>query len=262
MDAKRLDNFRLFQADEIKVREGAGYTSNKQRKKTLLLYQDARAAMNRLDERFGEYGWQREHKDVHGVAYCGVSLWDDDKKCWVTKWDAGERSKTSGEKGEASDSFKRACVNWGIGRELYTAPFIGVDDSVNTNGLRVTEIAYTPDRKICALTIADRQGNIIYQFGKKNAANAKQTAQAAVAQSPALTPTPAPEKKKYTQEELEDIYNSLSEREMAEYNDACRQMQNAAERNGIVIIYNRFIDATFAPLLLDYGNKVIKEKGF
>jgi hypothetical protein len=82
--------------------------------------------MRRLDERFGEYGWQREHKDVHGVTYCGVSLWDEDKKCWVTKWDAGEPSKTSPQKGEASDSFKRACVNWGIGRELYTAPFIWI----------------------------------------------------------------------------------------------------------------------------------------
>lgn len=256
MDAKRIEDFSLFQAHEIKVREGAGYTRNGQRKKTLLLYQDARAAMNRLDERFGEYGWQREHKDVHGVAYCGVSLWDDDKQCWVTKWDAGERSKTSGEKGEASDSFKRACVNWGIGRELYTAPFIGVDESVDTNGLRVTEIAYTPDRKICALTIADRQGNIIYQFGKKNAANAKQTQQASVAPAPAQEQKPKP-----TQEELDDIYNSLSEREMAEYNDACRQMQGANERKQIVNIYNRFIDATFAPLLLDYGNKIIKEKG-
>lgn len=90
-----------------------------------------------------------------------------------------------------------------------------------------------------------------------------QPAQAEVAQSPAPTQAPAQEqKKKYTQEELEDIYNSLSERELAEYNDACRQMQGAAERKQIVNIYNRFIDATFAPLLLDYGNKIIKEKGF
>ena len=257
MEAKRIKDFRLFQAEEIKVREGAGYTSNGQRKKTLLLYQDARAAMKRLDERFGEYGWQREHKDVHGVTYCGVSLWDDEKHAWVTKWDAGERSKTSGEKGEASDSFKRACVNWGIGRELYTAPFIGVDENVNTSYLKVTEIAYTPDRKICALTIADRQGNIIYQFGKKNAAAPKETAKAPVAAQPA----PEQEKPKPTQEELDKIYDGLSEREMAEYSDACRQMNEATARKQVVDIYQRFSAATFAPLLLAHGNVVIKEKG-
>lgn len=259
MDAKRIEDFRLFQAEEIKVREGAGYVNNGQKKKTLLLYQDARAAMKRLDERFGEYGWQREHKDVHGVTYCGVSLWDDDKKTWVTKWDAGERSKTSGEKGEASDSFKRACVNWGIGRELYTAPFIGVDEGVNTNGLKVTEIVYTKDRKICALTIKDRDGNIIYQFGKKNAAAPVETEKAPSVS--ATAPAQSPKKKIPSEEELDALYASLSEREMAEYNDVCKQMQAAVQRIQVVNIYNRCVQSTFAPLLLDFGNRVIKEKG-
>ena len=30
------------------------------------------------------------------------------------------------EKGEASDAFKRSCFKWGIGIELYTAPFIWI----------------------------------------------------------------------------------------------------------------------------------------
>ena len=56
--------------------------------------------------------------------YCGISIYDKDKKLWITKWDAGKESNTESEKGEASDSFKRAAVNWGIGRELYTSPVI------------------------------------------------------------------------------------------------------------------------------------------
>ena len=235
---KRIEDFELFKATEIKVREGAGYMSNGKKKKTLLLYQDARAAMNRLDKRFGEYGWQREHKDVHGVTYCGVSLWDEDKHCWVTKWDAGEPSNTAKQKGEASDSFKRACVNWGIGRELYTAPFIGVDESVNTNALKVTEIAYTADRKICALTIADRTGNVIYQFGKKNAVDAKKTAQASA----------------------EPI--QLTEREQEEYDDAAAQMDAAPSYNDLLAIFSRYRDARFAKLLQVHGAKIKQEKGW
>ena len=49
------------------------------------------------------------------------------EKQWVSKEDTGTESFTEKEKGLASDSFKRACFNWGIGRELYTAPFIWVN---------------------------------------------------------------------------------------------------------------------------------------
>ena len=177
---KRIEEFRLFEAHEIQVRAGQKTKAND--KIAILLYQDARAAMRRLDERFGEYGWQREHKDVHGVTYCGVSLWDDSKNCWVTKWDAGEPSNTAPQKGEASDSFKRACVNWGIGRELYTAPRMYVPITTNTFGLSVQSIAYDDNRRITAITIVDAQGNIIYQKKEKSAPKRKETAQA---------PTPA-----------------------------------------------------------------------
>lgn len=255
---KRIENFELFKAEEIKVREGASVNTKNGRKKTLLLYQDARAAMNRLDARFGEYGWQREHKDVHGVTYCGVSLWDDDKKCWVTKWDAGEPSKTAKEKGEASDSFKRACVNFGIGRELYTAPFIAVDENVNTQALKVSHIAYTDDRKICALTISDYYGNVVYQMGQKNAAAPAKTAQAP---KPA-TPTQAEKPQTKSEQELEELYGTLDLQELAEYNDYCRQVKEAQSRADIVTIYNRARDARWAALLWQFAFGIIKEKGW
>lgn len=110
---------RLLKADEIEVRIG---TIN-EKGATLLLYKDARVDQHLLDETFGAENWQRDHKELKGNIYAGVSVWDDKKSQWVNKWDAGTESQTEKVKGEASDSFKRACVNWGIGRELYTAPF-------------------------------------------------------------------------------------------------------------------------------------------
>ena len=120
--------FRPLRADEIECRIGSvgakGFT--------MLLYKDARCDMNILDETFTPYGWQRAHREIKGTVYCGVGIHcvppvpqgEISIHQWVWKWDAGAESYTEKEKGEASDSFKRACVNWGIGRELYTAPLI------------------------------------------------------------------------------------------------------------------------------------------
>lgn len=251
---EKVLDFRLLQANEIRVREGQK-TKTTPQKKALLLYKDARADMERLDEQFGSYGWQREHKDVHGVTYCGVSIWDSEHSHWVTKWDAGEPSNTSPQKGEASDSFKRACVNWGIGRELYTAPRIYVDLSVNTYDLVVLDIDYDKNRKICRLTIADSRGNIIYQMRGKNAPNAAKT--------PIIqNPTPQPQQENKQDEQLEAIFDMLSEREMAEYDEICMQMKASTSREQMVQLYNRYTSATFAPLLLTFGGKIIKERGW
>lgn len=132
--------FRPLRADEIECRIGSvgakGFT--------MLLYKDARCDMNILDETVGEFNWQRDHKEIKGVVYCGVAIYNrevytEDGR-WVWKWDAGAESYTEKEKGEASDSFKRACVNWGIGRELYTAPLIFIRAKTDPvgNGYRLT----------------------------------------------------------------------------------------------------------------------------
>lgn len=91
---------------------------------TILAYKDARADMNRLDEAAWVLGWKREHKLVGQNLHCIVSIYNEETKEWVSKEDVGTESMTEKEKGEASDSFKRACFNWGIGRELYDYPFI------------------------------------------------------------------------------------------------------------------------------------------
>lgn len=89
---------------------------------TLLLYKDARVDQNILDETVGAMNWQKRY--VRDNANCIVGIWDNEKSQWVEKEDTGTESFTEQEKGLASDSFKRACFNWGIGRELYTAPSI------------------------------------------------------------------------------------------------------------------------------------------
>jgi len=93
----------------------------------LLLYKTARTDMGILDETFGTMNWQCEYKEIKGNMYCGISVWDDKKQQWITKWDCGVESAFGDkEKGEASDAFKRAGFKWGIGVELYTSPFIWI----------------------------------------------------------------------------------------------------------------------------------------
>lgn len=112
--------FRLLRADEIDAR----VNTVQQGGLTILLYKDARCDMNILDETVGALNWQRHHSREN--ANCTVAIWDDKKGQWIEKEDTGTESNTEKEKGLASDSFKRACFNWGIGRELYTAPFMWV----------------------------------------------------------------------------------------------------------------------------------------
>ena len=115
-----MDNIRIraLRADEIECRIG----TISERGLSLLLYKDARADMRILDETFGCFGWKRTHQSIDGNLYCTVELWDSEKKEWISKQDVGTVSYTEKEKGQASDSFKRACVSVGIGRELYSAP--------------------------------------------------------------------------------------------------------------------------------------------
>lgn len=168
-----MNKFRTLRADELDCRVG---TCN-EKGFTLLLYKDARCDQNILDETVGAENWQRDHKEVKGNLFCGVSIWDDVKKQWITKWDCGVESNTEKEKGEASDSFKRACFNWGIGRELYTAPFVYIKGNTEKNNkgkdvpsfrsLKVSEIEYT-DGKITKLAIIG-DGEVIYTFNGEKA---------------------------------------------------------------------------------------------
>lgn len=162
----KLD-FRTLRADEIDVR--AGQKTKAGDKIALLLYKNARVDMALLDEVVGPMNWQREHKELKGVIYCGVSIRNEATGDWASKWDAGTESNTEAQKGEASDSFKRACVNWGIGRELYTAPRIYVPITTPLWDVRVSDIAYNERREIERVVITDGKGGILYSHGVKKA---------------------------------------------------------------------------------------------
>lgn len=164
---------RKLKASEIECRVG---TIN-EKGCSLLLYKDARCDMRILDETFGAMNWKRSHEIIDGNLYCTVSVLSDVGE-WVSKQDVGVESFTEKEKGQASDSFKRACVNWGIGRELYTSPFIWVNhadkEAYQKNGkyqtyqsYHVTEIGYNAEGEINALAIADSKGNERYRYGRK-----------------------------------------------------------------------------------------------
>lgn len=114
--------FRALRPDEVECR----VSTINEKGLSLLLYKDARVDQNVLDETVGVMNWKREHQMIGDRLYCTVSIWDSEKSQWIPKQDVGTESYTEKEKGQASDSFKRACFNLGIGRELYTAPFIWV----------------------------------------------------------------------------------------------------------------------------------------
>ena len=161
-------NFDLLKAEEIDCRVGTVKQpkDNNPGGVSLLLYKDARCDMIRLDKTVGAMGWQRSHSRDN--ANCTVSIWDDEKKQWVSKEDTGVASRTEAEKGLASDSFKRACVNWGIGRELYTAPFIwisGNPDVLKWERFKVSYIHYDEDRNIDGLIIVDKTGKEVFNKG-------------------------------------------------------------------------------------------------
>ena len=176
MEEKRL--FRLLRADEIECRVQK-ITENGL---TLVLYKDARCDMNILDEAVGPYNWMKKYSREN--ANCTVSLFDPSKGDWISKEDTGTESNIEKEKGLASSSFKRASTCWGIGRELYTAPFIWI----NSNKVKITSgrngklacyekfhvknIEYDERDRIKKLTIINDSGQVVYIFGGSSAKKA------------------------------------------------------------------------------------------
>ena len=171
--------FRSLTADDIECR----VSTVSEKGCSLLLYKDARCDMKILDETVGPENWQRSHELINGNLFCNVSIWDAEKEEWITKQDVGTESYTEKEKGQASDAFKRACFNWGIGRELYTAPFIWVKaenvtlKKVNRGGkdayttydkFRVTQIIIN-NGEIKALAIKnDSLGKMVFAYDARS----------------------------------------------------------------------------------------------
>lgn len=170
---------RLLKAEEIECRISAV----SEKGLSLLLYKDARVDQRILDETFGPFGWKRSHQCIDGNLYCTVEVRDRETGEWVAKQDVGTMSYSEKEKGQASDSFKRACFNWGIGRELYTAPFIWIPAGKAVirekegrerkhacgDRFRVASISYNGDREISGLVIQNDRGQTVYELKEKEA---------------------------------------------------------------------------------------------
>lgn len=165
--------FRDLKENEIDVR----VAQVKENGVSLLLYKDARVDQDILDETVGNTNWERDHKELKGNIYCGISIWDKEKQKFVTKWDAGKESFSESEKGEASDSFKRAGFNWGIGRELYTSPFIwikaedtqiqkGSNGKFNCYDKFYVEKIQITNKVITGLAIKNSKGKRVFIYSK------------------------------------------------------------------------------------------------
>lgn len=168
-----MNMFRLLRADEIECR--IAQISKSGNGLSLLLYKTARTDANILDETVGPENWENDFKLVDGVLYGGIGIDYGGKIVW--KWDAGTESNTEAEKGRASDAFKRAGFKHGIGRELYTAPFIWIKDAniEEKNGkyycndrFEVGAIEYDDKENICGLIIL-RDGKPVFEMRQKPA---------------------------------------------------------------------------------------------
>jgi len=165
------NEIRLLRADEIECRIAV----INEKGLSLLLYKDVRVDQKILDETFGVFGWKRSHQCIDGNLYCTVEIRDRETGEWIAKQDVGTTGYAEKEKSQASDSFKRACFNWGIGRELYTAPFIWIpasnvqiqrknDKYYCNENFHVASIAYNDLREIAGFSITNDRGNCIYEW--------------------------------------------------------------------------------------------------
>ena len=183
---KKLE-FRLLKPEEIEIRVAMCKKNGCQ----LLLYKDARCDMNILDETVGAENWQNRFYEQKGILFCSLGINTNFDKPefperWIWKDDAGSESNTEAEKGNASDARKRAGFSFGLGRELYSSPFIWVPSSLvaieeneysgkknykvkPSEHFEVFSIGYDENRRIQHLVIVNsKTGNVVFEFGTEN----------------------------------------------------------------------------------------------
>lgn len=159
--------FRKLKASELQIK----CTDTKFKgSATLLIYKDARVDQKVLDETITPMRWQKDYKEIDGKVYCGVGIKNADTGEWVWKWDCGTEGNFEVEKSEASDAFKRACFNWGLGRELYDTPKIKIKCPDNyyyneklTMTFTVKSIEWNGD-KLENLIVVDKFGKVVYNY--------------------------------------------------------------------------------------------------
>ena len=184
-----MEKIRALRADEIEIRVG----QVTEKGVSLLLYKDSRCDKRILDETFGIEGWANCYSEIKGNLYCSIMIHDKETGMWIQKQDCGVESNTEAEKGEASDAFKRAGFNVGIGRELYTKIFIFIKvptkvKSTTSSGKKIYELedqyqkwhvanirTNMETEKIEFLQVADKDNKIVFTYGKEKAQTKTET---------------------------------------------------------------------------------------
>lgn len=173
--------FRTLKANEIECRVG---TTIKKKDSNgneyvdafyLLLYKNARVDQIILDETLGCFNWQDKYYQVKNTMVCSVGVnanYDNPSKepYWLWKDNGGDDDFTTEQvKGELSDAFKRACFNWGIGRELYYSPKIYVKASADNHikaRYSVKVIEYKNGKVSNLAIINDKTKEVVFLYGK------------------------------------------------------------------------------------------------
>lgn len=210
--------FRLLKAEEIEVK----IKQATEKGAVALIYKTSRVDMDILDETVGAENWADDYREIHGNLYCGIGIRPAPDAPFVWKWDCGIESREDAgneKKGEASDAFKRAGVKWGIGRELYTAPFIFLNVPTQKDGGRykltnpfarydVMEIEYDKVRRIRRLVVVDEQGKTVFEYPRERPLTAQpaKKAKGCAAKENACSLSPEDwEKIGYTEEQLQEV---------------------------------------------------------
>lgn len=256
-----MEEIRLLTKDDIDVRVSNVTENNGTVKVMLLLYKDARVDMKILDELYTPMGWKRTHKVIGDRLYCCVEVWNPMVNEWIGKEDVGVESNTESEKGQASDSFKRACVNWGIGRELYSAPRIYVTLNQGeyyydrNNRLKVSatfsvgKIGYdVKERVINELDIVDKNGTVRYSMTNKSLIQQIQPSQAVKARRQAASRPAQPAPSAYTPvgQELfnrmvQNYVHGVDAKDGGDYRTAWINYTHAGEAE--IAIFDQAVDA-------------------
>lgn len=133
-----------------------GMTTKDKTKGLAMPYITNRAVQNRLDEVCGVDGWKNEYKalkdsdifdkdgTIKGKKFsylCGISVWSEQRKEWITKWDGAEETDIESLKGGLSAAMKRAATQLGIGRYLYYLdnPWVDIEQKGNSYVIKANQ---------------------------------------------------------------------------------------------------------------------------
>lgn len=216
--------FRLLKAEEIEVR----VKQASEKGVIALIYKTSRVDMDILDETAGAENWADDYKEIHGNLYCGIGIRPAADAPFVWKWDCGVESREDAgneKKGEASDAFKRAGVKWGIGRELYTAPFIFLEVPTQKAGggyrpsdpfakYDVAEVEYDKSRRISRLVIVDERGKTVFSYPRRAGSGAQKKGCVGCSLKEEDW-----EKIGYTEEQLEEVVKKMTGKKISELNE-------------------------------------------